>query len=159
MTEYELNYIFDKTDGRCYHCRKKFACSNYGAIDAWGGWTLGSAAHFFYPEANPRAILNCLSISLRSSLDIAPSLRLIILCFIVLIIPVATDGHSNPACFQSFIRESHVNIRSVLLVIALMIVSCRYRWYASELIMTAGRCFTPVSSEKTKPTRTTSPRL
>ena len=37
-SEYELNYIFDKTGGRCIHCRKKLGWSNYGIVGARGAW-------------------------------------------------------------------------------------------------------------------------
>ena len=37
-SDIELNYIFNKTGGRCYHCRKKLAWINYGAVGAKGAW-------------------------------------------------------------------------------------------------------------------------
>ena len=37
-SEDELNYIYDKTDGYCYHCGKKLAWTNYGIPDARGAW-------------------------------------------------------------------------------------------------------------------------
>jgi hypothetical protein len=37
-SEEELGYIFDKTGGHCYHCRKKLAWSNYGVVGARGAW-------------------------------------------------------------------------------------------------------------------------
>jgi len=34
----ELNYIYDKTNGYCYHCGKKLAFANYGVRGAKGEW-------------------------------------------------------------------------------------------------------------------------
>jgi len=34
----ELEYIYDKTDGYCYHCGKKIAWSNYGLPGERGAW-------------------------------------------------------------------------------------------------------------------------
>lgn len=50
------------------------------------------------------------------------------------------------------------NRRRTLLVIAATMIPFRARWYAGGLITRAGRTLRPDSSEKTKPTRTTSPR-
>ena len=34
----QLNHIYDKTNGYCYHCGKKLAFSNYGILYAKGAW-------------------------------------------------------------------------------------------------------------------------
>lgn len=34
----ELSYIYDKTDGHCYHCGKKLAFTNYGVRGARAAW-------------------------------------------------------------------------------------------------------------------------
>ena len=34
----ELNHIYDKTNGYCYHCGKKLAFSNYGVPGTTGAW-------------------------------------------------------------------------------------------------------------------------
>ena len=34
----ELNYIYDKTGGYCYHCEKKLAFTNYVAYGSKGAW-------------------------------------------------------------------------------------------------------------------------
>ncbi|HEX76873.1 MAG TPA: HNH endonuclease [Dehalococcoidia bacterium] len=34
----ELRFIFDKTGGHCYYCRKRLAWSNYGVVGARGAW-------------------------------------------------------------------------------------------------------------------------
>jgi len=36
--EYELNYIYDKTGGRCWHCDKKLSFQNYGKPGEKGAW-------------------------------------------------------------------------------------------------------------------------
>jgi 5-methylcytosine-specific restriction endonuclease McrA len=36
----ELNYIYDKTGGYCYHCGKKLAFTNYGIYGAKGAWEI-----------------------------------------------------------------------------------------------------------------------
>jgi len=37
-SEDELNFIYDKTDGHCYHCGKKIAWKNYGLTGAFAAW-------------------------------------------------------------------------------------------------------------------------
>jgi 5-methylcytosine-specific restriction endonuclease McrA len=34
----ELNYIYEKNDGHCWHCDKKLAFTNYGIVGARGAW-------------------------------------------------------------------------------------------------------------------------
>jgi len=43
----DLRYIFDKTNGYCYHCRKKLAWKNYGVVGVRGAWEVD--------HSNPRA--------------------------------------------------------------------------------------------------------
>ena len=38
FTDADLNYIYDKTGGYCFHCNKKIAWSNYGIPGARGAW-------------------------------------------------------------------------------------------------------------------------
>lgn len=38
MNRDTLAYIYDKTDGYCYHCGKKIAWSNYGQSGRRGAW-------------------------------------------------------------------------------------------------------------------------
>lgn len=37
-TDEELDYIYSKTGGYCYHCGKKIARSNYGRPGTKGAW-------------------------------------------------------------------------------------------------------------------------
>lgn len=37
-TNEELNYVYDKNDGHCWHCSKKLAWKNYGKRDERGAW-------------------------------------------------------------------------------------------------------------------------
>jgi len=37
-TDDELNYIYDKTNGCCWHCGKKLAWRNYGMFGEKGAW-------------------------------------------------------------------------------------------------------------------------
>jgi len=37
-TNDELNYVYDKNDGYCWHCGKKLAWKNYGKRDKRGSW-------------------------------------------------------------------------------------------------------------------------
>jgi len=37
-TEEDLNYIYDKNDGYCWHCGKKLAFKNYGKPGERGAW-------------------------------------------------------------------------------------------------------------------------
>ncbi len=37
-TDDELNYIYDKTHGYCWHCGKKVSFSNYGRPGEIGAW-------------------------------------------------------------------------------------------------------------------------
>jgi 5-methylcytosine-specific restriction endonuclease McrA len=37
-TDEELNDIYDKTDGYCYHCGKKLSWKNYGLSGERGAW-------------------------------------------------------------------------------------------------------------------------
>jgi 5-methylcytosine-specific restriction endonuclease McrA len=37
-TEDELNYIYDKNEGYCWHCDKKLAFTNYGRVGEKGAW-------------------------------------------------------------------------------------------------------------------------
>ena len=34
----ELNYIYDKNKGYCWHCDKKLSFRNYGIVGARGAW-------------------------------------------------------------------------------------------------------------------------
>ena len=37
-TDEELSYIYDKSDGYCWHCGIKLAWSNYAVMRARGAW-------------------------------------------------------------------------------------------------------------------------
>ena len=37
-TDDELNYIYDKNGGRCWHCGKKLSFTNYGQVAERGAW-------------------------------------------------------------------------------------------------------------------------
>lgn len=37
-TDEDLNYIYDKNEGCCWHCGKKLSFTNYGTPDARGAW-------------------------------------------------------------------------------------------------------------------------
>ena len=37
-TDDELNEIYDKNNGYCWHCGKKLAFKNYGIVGARGAW-------------------------------------------------------------------------------------------------------------------------
>lgn len=39
-TDEELNYIYDKTRGHCYHCGKKLVWKNYGLPGERGAWEI-----------------------------------------------------------------------------------------------------------------------
>jgi 5-methylcytosine-specific restriction endonuclease McrA len=36
----DLNDIYDKTEGYCFHCEKKLAFTNYGRPDRRGSWVV-----------------------------------------------------------------------------------------------------------------------
>lgn len=40
LSEEEYLGIFQKTEGRCYYCRKQLAYDNYGVVGARGAWEL-----------------------------------------------------------------------------------------------------------------------
>ena len=37
-TNEKLNIIYDKNNGRCWHCNKKLSFTNYGMIGEKGAW-------------------------------------------------------------------------------------------------------------------------
>lgn len=39
-TDEELNEIYDKNNGYCWHCGKKLAFKNYGIVGAKGAWEI-----------------------------------------------------------------------------------------------------------------------
>ena len=47
LTTEELNFIYDRTSGRCHLCAKKLAFKNYGAIGTPAAWEVD--------HSNPRA--------------------------------------------------------------------------------------------------------
>lgn len=61
-TEEELDYIYDKTGGHCYHCGKKIARSNYGRPGTRGAWEVdhsrprGIGSSNYFRNLNPSCI-------------------------------------------------------------------------------------------------------
>jgi len=37
-TDYELNYVYDKNGGCCWHCGKRLTFMNYGVFGGRGAW-------------------------------------------------------------------------------------------------------------------------
>jgi 5-methylcytosine-specific restriction endonuclease McrA len=34
----EINWIYDRTSGRCFYCHKRLSFKNYGEVGAFGAW-------------------------------------------------------------------------------------------------------------------------